>query len=93
MAALSQEQLASLTTMEEAPAEQGVSQTPTSSKVLSNADLFNLTSSIIETPQQAQPTAPEQSTMDNLVKNQDWLRDAKTIYKHEKGEDYRGPRS
>jgi hypothetical protein len=40
--------------------------------------------------QQAQPTAPEQSTMDNLVKNQDWLRDAKTIYKHEKGEDYRG---
>mgnify|MGYP003112759403 CR=1 FL=1 len=40
--------------------------------------------------QQAQPTAPEEFTMDNLVKNQDWLRDAKTIYKHEKGEDYRG---
>lgn len=90
MAALSQEQLASLTTMQETPAEQGISQTPTASKALSNADLFNLTSSIIETPQQAQPTAPEQSTMDNLVKNQDWLRDAKTIYKHEKGEDYKG---
>mgnify|MGYP005989650393 FL=1 len=42
------------------------------------------------TPQQAQPTAPEQSTMDNLVKNQDWLRDAKTIYKYDKGEDYKG---
>ena len=33
---------------------------------------------------------PEEFTMDNLVKNQDWLRDARTIYKHEKGEDYRG---
>ncbi len=33
---------------------------------------------------------PEQSTMDNLVKNQGWLKDAKTIYKHEKGEDYKG---
>ena len=53
MAALSQEQLASLTIMQETPAEQGVSQTPTASKTLSNSDLFNLTSSIIETPQQA----------------------------------------
>ena len=81
MAVLSQEELASLTTMEEAPAEQGVSQTPTSSKVLSNADLFNLTSSIIETPQQAQPTAPVEYTMDTLVKNKDWLDDARTLYK------------
>jgi len=42
------------------------------------------------TTQQAQPTAPVQSTMDNLVKNKDWLGNAKTIYKHEKGEDYKG---
>ena len=90
MAVLSQEELASLTTMEETPIEQGVSQTPISSKTLSNADLLNLTSSIIETPEQAQPTAPVQSTMDNLVKNQAWLGNAKTIYKHEKGEDYKG---
>jgi hypothetical protein len=33
---------------------------------------------------------PEQFTMDNLVKNQDWLKDARTIYKHDKGEDYKG---
>ena len=35
MAVLSQEELASLTTMEETPIEQGVSQTPISSKTLS----------------------------------------------------------
>ena len=62
-----------------------------SSVPLSDEDfLSQALSGTTATPQQAQPTAPEQSTMDNLVKNQGWLRDAKTIYKHEKGEDYRG---
>jgi len=43
------------------------------------------------TPQQAQPTAPVEYTMDTLVKNKDWLNDARTLYKHEnEGENFKG---
>ena len=41
--------------------------------------------------QQAQPTAPVEYTMDTLVKNKDWLDDARTLYKHEnEGENFKG---
>ena len=53
-----------------------------------NFSIFSTTEQTQQAP--AKTEEPEQSTMDNLVKNQDWLRDAKTIYKHEKGEDYKG---
>ena len=54
-------------------------------------DFDTLLNKAMTTQQAPAKTAePEEFTMDNLVKNQDWLRDAKTIYKHEKGEDYKG---
>lgn len=54
-------------------------------------DFDTLLNKAMTTQQAPAKTAePEQFTMDNLVKNQDWLRDARTIYKHEKGEDYKG---
>ena len=44
-----------------------------------------------QTKQQAQPTEPVKYTMDTLVKNKDWLDDAKTIYKDEnEGKDFKG---
>ena len=72
---------------------------PSSDTALENKASISKTTSSLEdflnkgdTPEQAPAKTgePEQFTMDNLVKNQDWLRDAKTIYKHEKGEDYKG---
>ena len=60
----------------------------TQHNLLRNFSIFSTTEQTQQAP--AKTAEPEQSTMDNLVKNQDWLRDAKTIYKHEKGEDYKG---
>jgi len=53
-----------------------------------NFSIFGTTEQTQQAP--AKTAEPEEFTMDNLVKNQGWLRDAKTIYKHEKGEDYKG---
>ena len=72
---------------QDSPAENVISETQEESS--GNFSIFGAAEQTQST-QQAQPTAPVQSTMDNLVKNQAWLGNAKTIYKDEKGEDYKG---
>ena len=62
----------------------------TQAKSSGNFSVFD-TPAQTQTKQQAQPTAPVKYTMDTLVKNKDWLGDAKTIYKYEnEGKDFKG---
>jgi len=68
------------------PAENVLPENQTQSS--ENFSIFSTTEQTQQAPTKTEE--PEKFTMDNLVKNQDWLRDAKTIYKHEKGEDYKG---
>ena len=92
MAQMSNEEFFSLTGIPESSYADSLTATPSNTDGrMSDKEFLELTSSTPTTSQQAQPNAPVKYTMDTLVKNKDWLGDAKTIYKYEnEGKDFKG---